>query len=229
MLKNGNTRKRFHSILSKSAVGYRVRAKSNRGNDMKINTRSITLAATLTALCAVSGAIPYVFFLPVAVAAATLPIGMVAFVGLAFGCISLAYSFVMPVSLVSTAFIQAPYIAILPRIAAALAAFGVFKLMSLLLKTGDPNAKHARGRKFAAAALSAIAGSLANTAIVVTMLVLILPNNELGGMTMIMYVPTMLISGAIECVCMGVLAPPIVLTLERVVFKRTKKAEIGNK
>ena len=65
---------------------------------MKINTRSITLAATLTALCAVSGFAPGIFFLPVMVAATTLSVGMTAFVGLAFGCISLAYSFVMPAS-----------------------------------------------------------------------------------------------------------------------------------
>lgn len=186
---------------------------------MKINTRSITLAATLTALCAVTGALPYVFFLPVAVAASTLSVGMVAFVGLAFGCISLAYSFAMPMSLVSTAFMQAPYIAILPRIAAALVAFGVYKLMCRLLKT-DVDGKHVRARRVTASAFSAAFGSLTNTAIVVTMLVLIMPNTELGGITMIMYVPNMLISGAIECACMAILTPPIALTLNKVVLKK---------
>lgn len=189
---------------------------------MKINTRSITLAATLTALCAVSGALPYVFFLPVAVAASTLSLGMVAFVGLAFGCISLAYSFLMPASLVSTAFIQAPYIAILPRIAAALVAFGVFKLMCKLLKT-DADGKHMRTRRVAAASVSAAFGSIANTAIVVSLLVLIMPENEMGGVTMVAYVPTMLISGVIECVCMAVLTPPISLTLDKYVLKKRKK------
>ena len=53
----------------------------------KINTRAITLAATLTALCFVTGMLPYVFFLPVMVAATTLSLGMTAFVGLAFGAV----------------------------------------------------------------------------------------------------------------------------------------------
>lgn len=181
---------------------------------MKINTRSITLAATLTALCAVSGLLPYVFFLPVAVAATTLSVGMVAFVGLAFGCISLAYSFVMPMSLVSMAFVQAPYIAIIPRILAALGAFGAYRLLVKLIK---PQRK--RGR-FAVTSIASAVGSLLNTALVVSLLVLIMPSMESEGMTMIAYVPTMLISGAIECVCMAVLVPPISMTLERVVLKR---------
>ncbi len=183
---------------------------------MKINTRSITLAATLTALCAVSGLLPYVFFLPVVVAATTLSVGMTAFVGLAFGCISLAYSFVMPMSLVSMAFIQAPYIAIIPRILAALGAFGMFRLLVRLCKPKS------RGARFAVASAASAVGSLLNTALVVTMLVLIMPSMESEGITMIAYVPTMLISGAIECVCMALLVPPISMTLERVVIKRKK-------
>ena len=189
---------------------------------MKINTRSITLAATLTALCAVSGAMPYVFFLPVAVAASTLSLGTVAFVGLAFGCISLAYCFVMPASVVSVAFVQAPYIAILPRIAAALVAFGVFKLMCKLLKT-DVDGKHARARRAAASSVSAAFGSIANTAIVIGLLVAIMPESEMGGVTVIAYVPTMLISGVIECVCMAALTPPIALALDKYVLKKRKK------
>ncbi len=180
---------------------------------MKINTRSITLAATLAALCAVTGFIPYVFFLPVMVAAATLSVGMVAFVGLAFGCISLAYSFVMPMSLVSMAFVQAPYIAIIPRILAALGSFFVYKAVMRVAKP------RSRGGKFAAVSASAALGSLFNTAFVVGLLVLIMPELELGGVTMIAYVPAMLVSGAIECVCMAVLTPPIVLTLDKVVLK----------
>ncbi len=180
---------------------------------MKIKTRTITLTATLAALCAVTGFLPYVFFLPVTVAATTLSLGTVAAVGLAFGLISLAYSFVMPASLVSMAFVQAPYIAIFPRILAALGAFGAFRLLVRLVK---PKRK---GARFAVISVSAAVGSLLNTAIVVTMLVLILPSLELGGITMYAYVPTMLISGAIECVCMAALTPPVTLTLEKTVLK----------
>ena len=186
---------------------------------MKINTRSITLAATLAALCAVTGFLPYVFFLPVVVAAATLTVGTVAFVGLAFGCISLAYSFIMPSSLVAMAFINAPYIAIIPRILAALGCFGFYKLLMRVFKPQKS------GARFAVVSASAAVGSLLNTALVVGALVLILPNLEMGGITMIAYVPTMLISGAIECACMAALAPSIVLTLEKTVFTRFKNSK----
>ncbi len=191
---------------------------------MKINTRSITLAATLAALCAVTGVLPYVFFLPVIVAASTLSVGMVAFVGLAFGCISLSYSFVMPSSLVSLAFINAPYLAIIPRILAALGCFGFYKLLMRIFKPQKSAAF------FAVISASGAVGSLLNTGLVVGAFALILPELELGGVTMIAYIPAMLISGAIECACMAVLAPPIVLTLEKTVFRnsRTKAKKAAN-
>lgn len=180
---------------------------------MKISTRAITLAATLAALCAVTGFIPYVFFLPVMVAATTLSIGMVAFVGLAFGCISLAYSFLMPASPVALAFIEAPYIPIVARILAAVATFGTFKLAQKLFKpTG-------RGGRIATVSVAAALGSLFNTAFVVGLMLIAMPNANLGGITLIAYVPTMLISGAIECPCMAVLTPPITLTLEKTVLR----------
>ena len=191
---------------------------------MKINTRSITLAATLAALCAVTGFLPYVFFLPVAVAAATLSVGMVAFVGLAFGCISLMYSFVMPSSPVSMAFVYAPYIAIVPRVLAALGCFGVYKLLVALFKPKRS------GARFAVVSVSALVGSLLNTAFVVGAFVLFVPSMDFGGITMIAYVPTMLVSGAIECACMAALVPPVVLTLEKTVLKTTRlKKSVSNK
>ena len=180
---------------------------------MNISTRSITLAATLTALCAVTGLLPYVFFLPVMVAATTLSVGITAFVGAAFGAISIAYSFLRPTGIVAAAFIQAPYIAVLPRVAAALCALLAFKLIE---RTAKPQQKHA---KFAAVAVSAAIGSLMNTALVVGLFVLILPNLEIGGVTILIAVPEMLISGTIECVCMAVLTPPISLTLNRAVLR----------
>lgn len=184
---------------------------------MKINTRSITLAATLTALCFVTGLLPYVFFLPVMVAATTLSVGMAAFVGLAFGLVSIAYSFIMPGSLVATAFIQAPYVAIFPRILAALGAFGAYRLVIYFAK---PQKKPAR---FASASMAAAIGSLLNTAIVVAMFVLIMPDLAVGGVTMTVYVVDMLISGTIECVCMAVITPPISLTLDKVVLKGKRR------
>lgn len=183
---------------------------------MKINTRSITLAATLAALCCVTGLLPYVFFLPVTVAATTLSVGMTAFVGLVFGIISVAYSFLMPATLVASAFIQAPYIAIIPRVLAALGCVGVYRLLVRLIKPQK------RGSAFACASIAAAIGSLLNTALVVGLLVLIMPDLEAGEATVILSVPTMLISGAIECAAMAALTPPISLTLDRVVLKKNR-------
>ncbi len=180
---------------------------------MKISTRSITLAATLTALCAVTGFLPYVFFLPVMVAATTLTVGIAAFVGLAFGAVSIAYSFLSPTGIVAAAFIQAPYIAIVPRLFAALGAFGAYKLIEHFAKPQK------RSGKFAAVSIAAAIGSLLNTALVVAMFYFIMPGFETGGATMIVAIPEMLISGAIECACMAALTPPISLTLNRVVLK----------
>ncbi len=185
---------------------------------MKISTRSITLAATLAALCAVTGFLPFVFFLPVMVAATTLTVGMTAFVGLAFGCISIAYCYISPTpSFAALGFMQAPYIAIFPRILAALGAFGAYKLIEHLAK---PKKKVGQ---VAAVSISAAIGSLLNTALVVTMFVLILPNLSLGGTTMLVAVPEMLISGAIECACMAAIVPPISVTLNRVVLRDKNK------
>lgn len=185
---------------------------------MKISTRSITLAATLTALCAVTGFLPFVFFLPVMVAATTLTLGMAAFVGLAFGCISIAYCFITPAaSFAAIGFIQAPYIAIFPRI---LAAIGAALAYRLLLRVCKPKSNVG---SFAAVSVSAAIGSLLNTALVVGMFVLILPSLSLNGVTMLVAAPEMLISGAIECVCMAALTPPISLTLNRVVLHNKDK------
>lgn len=181
---------------------------------MKISTRSITLAATLTAMCFVTGLLPYVFFLPVTVAATTLSVGIAAFVGFAFGAVSVAYSFLIPTgSFVGVAFMQAPYVAIIPRVLAALGAFGAYKLIEHIAKPQK------RAAKFAAVSASATIGSLLNTALVVSMFVLILPNLTVGGATLAVAVPQMLISGAIECACMAAITPPITLTLNKVVLR----------
>lgn len=156
------------------------------------------------------------------VAATTLSIGIAAFVGLAFGVVSIIYSFVMPTSFVAAAFIQAPYIAIAPRVLAALGAFGAYVLIQRLAK---PQKKAA---KLAAVALCAAIGSLLNTALVVGMFFWVVPDLIAGEATLIVTVPTMLISGAIECACMALLTPPITLTLDRAVLHKTNAAHAVN-
>ncbi len=165
-------------------------------------------------MCFVTGLLPYVFFLPVTVAATTLSVGIAAFVGFAFGAVSVAYSFLIPTgSFVGVAFMQAPYVAIIPRVLAALGAFGAYKLIEHIAKPQK------RAAKFAAVSASATIGSLLNTALVVSMFVLILPSLTAGGATLAVAVPQMLISGAIECVCMAAITPPITLTLNKVVLR----------
>ncbi len=184
---------------------------------MKIQTRSITLAATMAALCCATYMIPFVFFIPVTVAATTLSLGLTVFVGLAFGAISVAYSFLFPTGLVATAFVQAPYIAILPRVIAAMGAFGIYKLITYFLK---PQKKSTRA---AAISVSAATGSILNTALVVGMMVLIMPTLSDGSQTVLVYSIELIIRGAIECVCMALLTPPITLTLEKAVLHRGAK------
>ena len=96
---------------------------------------------------------------------------------------------------------------------AALGAFGAYKLIEHIAKPQK------RAAKFAAVSASATIGSLLNTALVVSMFVLILPSLTAGGATLAVAVPQMLISGAIECVCMAAITPPITLTLNKVVLR----------
>ncbi len=188
----------------------------------KINTRAITLAATLTALCFVTGMLPYVFFLPVMVAATTLSLGMTAFVGLAFGAVSIMYCFVMPASPVAYAFIEAPYIAIFPRILAAVGAFAVYRL---ILKLAKPKKRATRAAAVGAAAAT---GSVLNTAFVVGLFLLVVPSMQVGEVTMLAYAPIMLVSGAIELACMAVITPPVSMTLDKFVLNRAKKRPIAS-
>ena len=68
-----------------------------------------------------------------------------------------------------------------------------------------------------------------NTALVVTMFVLIMPDMQVGGVPLLVAVPEMLISGAIECACMALLTPPISLTLERTVLGGRRAMENKSK
>lgn len=185
---------------------------------MKIQTRSITLAATMVALCLVTYMIPGVFFIPVTVAATTLSFWLAAFVGLAFGAVSVMYSFLFPTGLAAAGFVQAPYIALLPRILAALGAFGMYKLLMHCVK---PQKRIARAAVVSAAAATA---SLLNTALVVGMFVLVMP-----GVYGTAAAVELIISGAIELACMAVLTPPVTLTLEKTVLRDRKRDALAAK
>lgn len=181
---------------------------------MKIQTRTITLAATMVALCLATYMIPGVFFIPVTVAATTLSFWLAAFVGLAFGAVSIMYSFLFPAGLAAAGFVQAPYVALFPRILAAIGAFGVYKLLTHFLK---PQKRVARA---ATIGTSAAVASFLNTALVVGMFVLVLPDIFGAAAS-----TELIISGAIEIACTAALTPPITLTLERTVLRTGKQRE----
>lgn len=186
---------------------------------MKYNARKIAILAVLSALCSVTGALPLVFFLPVTVAVTALPLGMAAVTGLAFGIVSLCYSFILPTSIVSAAFIETPYLAILPRILAALCGALLYKLLCRLWKSK---------RKGARAARAAIGGGLTsalNTAFVVGLMMLIMPSFAFGGVTVAAYALVMLTSGAIEIAVTAILTPAVSIVLEDRVLARGRAAE----
>lgn len=179
---------------------------------MKIQARAVTTASVLTALCAVTGLLPYVFFLPVTVAVTSLSIGAATFVGFAFGCVSVLYSYLMPTSIVSAAFVTAPYIAILARVLAAL----IGALTNKLLK------KFIRNLPLRAGVVGAVT-SLLNSAFVVGAFMLIMPQFAFGGLTVTAYVSVMLISGAIELVAMALLTPAVTVAVDKAVLSRSRK------
>lgn len=186
---------------------------------MKIDARKIATCAVLSALCAVTGALPFVFFIPVTVAVTALPLGMAAVAGLAFGIVSMCYSFILPTSLVSAAFIEAPYLAILPRICAAVCGALCFKLICKLWKSNG------RGARVARAAIGGGITSALNTAFVVGLMLLIMPNFAFGGVTVAAYAVVMLTSGAIEIAVTAVLTPAVSVVLEDRVLLRGKLAD----
>lgn len=183
---------------------------------MKIDSRAIAMAAVLCALCAVTGLLPYVFFLPVTVAITALSFPMAVFVGFAFGLISLLYSFFMPVSIVSAAIVTAPYIAILPRVTTAIIGYGAFVLIKILIK---PKTKMAERITYA---LSGGVTSILNTITVVGLMCLVMPEFSFGGVTIAAYVSVMIIAGCIECCAMAVLTPTVTVLLNKTVLKNSR-------
>ncbi len=191
-----------------------------------MNTKSKTVAvcAVLTALTAVMGAIPFVFLIPLLFACVTQNVKISAFMGLVFGVISFVYS-LMGGSVVAAAFVQAPWIAIVPRIAVGFIAHGVFVLCKKLIRE---KGKVSRVLPYS---VSAAVGSLSNTVLVVALLMIFMRDTALGDITVYLYLPTMLINGAIEFAVCTALVPTLALSVGKALGKRglvytsPKKAE----
>lgn len=176
---------------------------------MQSRSKSIALCAVFVALTIVFGAIPYVFLLPVLVSAVTTDFKTTATVSVFFGVISLLYS-LMGGSVVAVAFVANPWIPIVGRIFIGPAARGVWVLTGKLFK------EDGRAKKIVPAIFGAATGSLLNTALIVGLLVLFAPNAGLEEVTVLIYVPTMLISGAIELAVSVIAVPPIAYALSKI-------------
>lgn len=176
---------------------------------MQRRSMGIALAAVFVALTAVFGALPFVFLVPVLLAALTTDFKTSFIVSAFFGVISLLYSF-MGGSIVAVAFVSAPWIPIAARIFVGPAARGAFLLVGKCFRTDS------RAKTVVSAAVGALAGTLTNTALVVTLLILVTPSE-----TLFAGVPAMLISGAIELAVNIVALPPLALAVNKV---RERKA-----
>ena len=180
-----------------------------------MNTKSKTVAvcAVLVALTAALGAIPFVFLIPLLFACVTQNVKISAFMGLVFGVVSFLYS-LMGGSVVAAAFVQAPWIAIVPRIAVGFIAHGTYVLCKKLIKD---KGKVSRVLPYS---ISAGVGSLSNTVLVVALLMIFMRDTTLGDITVYLYLPTMLINGAIEFVVCVALVPTLALSVGKALGNR---------
>ncbi len=176
-------------------------------------SKTVAFCAVLTALTAVMGAIPFVFLVPLLFACVTQNVKISAFAGLVFGVVSFVYS-LMGGTVVAAAFVQAPWIAIVPRIAVGFIAHGTYVLCKKPIKE---NGKISRVLPYS---ISAAVGSLSNTGLVVALLTIFMRDTALGDVTVYLYLPTMLINGAIECVLCVAIVPALALSVGKALGKR---------
>lgn len=175
---------------------------------MKSRAKTIAVLAITTALMIVLAPLPAVFLLPLLFTAVTRDWKLSLIAGLLFGVISYCFS-LMGTTIVSIAFIEAPYIAIVPRIIVGFVTHLVFRLFKKLFR-GD-----GRVSRFLPYSLAGAIGSLTNTALVVGAFALFMPNLQFGEITMLVYIPTILIMGAVELLVGAIVLPPLALGVEK--------------
>ncbi len=177
---------------------------------MESKAKGIALCAVYLALTLVFGLLPYVFLLPLLLACVTTNYKTSFIVSLFFGVVSLLYSFMGGSSIVSAVFVAQPWIPIVARLPIGVLAHGAYKLTDKLIK------KEGRLKKLLPVGVSAAVGSIANTAFVVSLLLLCMPSFEFGDTTVYLYAVTMLISGAIELAVNVALLPPIAAVMYKI-------------
>lgn len=171
---------------------------------MKKNVQIITISAVTLALTIILGLFPFVFLVPLLFTCVTRDWKMSLLAALFFGVVSYLYSF-MGNSIVAVAFLENPWIPIVPRLAVGLIAHGSYVLMRKV------NLGKGKLNQVLPVSVAASVGSIANTALIITCLVLFAPNATFGTITMPLYVSTMLISGVVELVAVNVVIPPLAI------------------
>ena len=176
---------------------------------MKIKTKDITVCAAIVALMIVMGWMPWVFLVPLLFAACTQKTPIALFCGFAYGCISLLYAYLGAVTPVGLAFLQQPWIPIVPRILV-----GLFTCLSFVgfRKLFKGNGKVQRALPYN---LAASVGVLTNTVLVVLCLVLFVPSIQVpDGLIQYMYllIPEMIISFMFEMTFANLIVPTLCLT-----------------
>lgn len=161
-----------------------------------------------TALMFAIGGVPFVFLVPLLFICCTQKVIVATIMGAIYGVVSLIYAYIL-VSVVAVAFIQYPLIAIVPRIFVGLFASLSYKLASKLIKSNS------KFLKLLPYAIATIVGISTNTFLVIGSLVAFAPSVALGDVTILLAVPSMLVSYIIELVAMTIIVPPLCVAVSK--------------
>jgi uncharacterized membrane protein len=142
------------------------------------------------------------------------------FIGLLFGIFSIIQAALLAVSPVDLAFLHYPFIAIVPRILIGPAAWAVYTLISgtLKVKSKDPvELKSPVLRESIAVVTAAVAGTLVNTVLVLSALVLFVPE-----ITVQIALVVGITNGPAEAGIAAVITLVVVLTWKRIPWRGGK-------
>jgi len=171
---------------------------------------TVAICATIVALIFITFWIPFMFLLPIVVAAVCFDWKMSLFAGLAFGVVSMIMSFLFP-GLVMAYFMRYPWLPILARLPLGLIAHFVYRFFKRVI----PQKK--LWQKVLPIAFAGLVGAVSNTVLVGLGLVFLpAPSGypDSGGAIL---TGILLFYGPIEWALMTVVLPPLALALKRAV------------
>lgn len=204
---------------------------------MKIRTNDIAVTGILCALIAVITLIPFVGFIQiipgmlsiaafsialVLVGAQTQNVVIAIAISTFFGLMSMTNAFIRPTSIMAI-FCQNPLLSVLPRIFIGLTTYYSYKGFSKLFK----NSKTKFARNYLPSSLSAIVGTLTNTVLFLSMLLILNFGKDIGGgIVGWQMIGAILLTNTIaEVIFSALVVPPIVVGVN----KFLNKSSFGNK